>query len=93
MHQGYHFNTDDEKSAFKLPDDFDEEIPFDLHFDPNKRIKLEISLQNSDGYFNIDNCRVIVQDMKDRPGSRTQPEYITSTTWGCNLPHCGYKES
>ena len=90
---GISLNTDDEKSVFKLPDDFDEEIPFDLHFDPNKRIKLEISLQNSDGYFNIDNCRVIVQDMKDRPGPRTQPEYITSTTWGCNLPHCGYKES
>ena len=84
-------NIDDEKSAFKLPDDFDEGIPFDLHFEPNKRIKLEISLEHSDGYFNIDNCRVIVQDMKDRPGPRTQPEYITSTTWGCTLPHCGYK--
>ena len=80
-------------SGFKLPEDFDMEIPFDLHFDPYKRIKLEISLENSDGYFNIDNCRVIVQDMKDRPGPRTQPEYITSTTWGCTLPHCGYKDS
>ena len=39
--------------GFKLPEDFDEEVPFDLHFNPDKRIKLEISLQNSDGYFNI----------------------------------------
>ena len=86
-------DINDQSSGFKLPENFDEEIPFDLHFDPDKRIELEISLQNSDGYFNIDNCRVIVQDMKDRPGPRTQPEYITSTTWGCTLPHCGYKDS
>lgn len=83
-------------TGFKLPDDFDEEIPFDLHFDPQKRIKLEISLQNSDGYFNIDNCRVIVQDMKDRPGPRTHPEYITSkgctSIFCCSSALCGYKD-
>ena len=84
-------NDINDDNGFKLPEDFDEEIPFDLYFNPGKRIKLEISSQNSDRYFNIDNCRVIVQDKKDRPGPRNQPEYITSTTWGCTLPHCGYK--
>ena len=89
-------NDINDNNGFKLPENFDEEVPFDLHFNPDKRIKLEISLQNSDGYFNIDNCRVIVQDMKDRPGPRNQPEYITSTscstTTCCTLPHCGYKD-
>ena len=82
-------------TGIKLQDDFDEEIPFDVFLGTQKQIKLEISLQNSDEYFNIDNCRVIVQDMKDRPGPRTPPEYITSkgctSIFCCRSALCGYK--